>query len=583
MIILGLNAYQADSAACILRDGKLIAAAEEERFRRVRHWSGFPVNAIQYCLEAAGAKISDIDHIALNRDPKANVGQKAISALSKKLSLEKAWERLKNAQPDKDIKLEMMMTYRVRHTAIRAKVHNVEHHLAHLASAYLVSPCDKAAVVSIDDYGDFVSAMWGIGEGGKITVMNRVFFPHSLGLFYLAFTQFLGFTKYGDESKAMHLAANGKPTELSKMENILELCDRGHFKLNLDYFTHHIHGTPMAWDSGEPDIGPVYSELMEKDFGAHRKPGEPVTGHHKNIAASMQAQYEEAFINLLNSARIEAKSHALCLAGGCAMNSMANSLILDRTSFREIYIPPAVSDAGGAIGAAFYVHGQLSKGKREFIMDNACWGPSFNNDEIEALLQSQAENLQKHTCFITMIDDDNKLCKTVAKYVADGCVVGWFQGRMEWGPRALGSRGIIADPRKQEMKLILTSRTGAQGLYQPFTASILLEDASDYFETAYHPDPFMFRICSIKRDMRQQIPAVVHAGGTGRFQTVSASQNQLFSKLIKEFKKITGVPVLINMPFDDDEPTVCKPEEALDRFLRTKMDVLVLGSYIIKR
>jgi len=583
MIILGLNAYHGDSAACIVKDGKLIAAAEEERFRRIRHWSGFPVHAIQYCLDAAGIKISDIDHIALNRDPKANASQKAISVIAKRLSPGLAWERLKKAQQVKDIKMELMMTYRVKHTDIKAKIHHIEHHVAHLASAYLVSPYDKAAVISIDDFGDFVSAMWGIGEGRKITVMDRIFFPHSLGLFYLAFTQFLGFPDYGDENKAMNLAAFGKTTELDKMEKIIELEERGHFKLNLDYFTHHIHGTSMTWDGGEPDIGPVYSDAMEKEFGKPRKSGDPITGQHENIAASMQARYEEAFFYLLNHVREETKLTALCLAGGCAMNSAANGRIFDRTSFRDLYIPPAASDAGGAIGAAYHVYDQVLKESRGFVMDNAFWGPSFGVDEIETLLQSQAENLEKNTCFITMIEDENKLCRTAAKYIADGNVVGWFQHRMEWGPRALGNRSIIVDPRRNDVRDILTSHNmGVRDPSQPFALSILLEKVSEYFENDY-PDPFMLKVNPIKRDKQRLIPAVTHVDGTGRLQTVSKDQNPLYWKLIREFEKITGVPVVLNASFNDSEPIVCKPEEALDRFLRTKMDVLVLGSYIIKR
>jgi len=582
MIILGLNAYHGDSAACIVKDGKLIAAVEEERFRRVKHWAGFPACAIKYCLEAAGIAISDVDHIAINRDPKSHIKEKALSVIAKGLSPGLAINRLKNAQKVRDIKLELMMTFRLKHTDIHAKVHNVEHHIAHLASAFLVSPYKKAALVSVDGFGDFVGAMWGIGEDNRITVMDRVFFPHSLGLFYLAFTQFLGFPKYGDEYKVMGLAAFGKPTESGKMGRVVKLCDKGRFKLGLDYFTHHIKGASMTWDGGEPKIDPVYSELMVQEFGGIRGKKEPITSHHENLASSMQTVYEQAFFNLLNYVYEQTKNPVLCLAGGCAMNSVANGKIFDKTSFKDVYIQPAAGDAGGAIGAAYYVYNQLLHNDRGFVMDNAYWGPSFSEEDIENILQSKSEELEKNTCFITKIEDKNQLCRTAAKYIADGNVVGWFQNRMEWGPRALGNRSIVVDPRRKDMKDILNARIKRRESFRPFAPSVLLEKVGEYFEKDY-PDPFMLKVYPIKKERRRLIPAVTHVDGTGRLQTVSKEENPLYWKLIKEFEKITGIPVVLNTSFNENEPIVCTPQEALDCFLRTKMDVLVLGSYIIKR
>ena len=580
MIILGLNAYHADSAACIIKDGKLICAVEEEKFRRIKHWAGFPAHAIMYCLEAAGIQFPDIDHIALNRDPKAHLGKKAMSVIKKGLSPGLARDRLKSAPKINDIKTELMMTFRLKHSDIPAKVHNVEHHIAHLASAYLVSPYKKAAIVSVDSFGDFVSAMWGIGEDNKIDVMDRIYFPHSLGLFYLAFAQFLGFPKYGDEYKIMGLAAFGKPTELNKMANVIELEEAGRFKLNLDYFTHHIHGTSMTWEGGEPEIGPVYSEAMEREFGGARKKKDPVSKQHENIASSMQAMYEEAFFHLLNHVFERTNTSALCLAGGCAMNSVANGKIFDRTSFKELYIPPAAGDAGGAIGCAYYVYHSLISEHQRFTMHDAYWGPEYTDDAIQKTIDSYADKLKAFQIEKTKDDDD--LCRKAAKQISEGKVVGWFQGRMEWGSRALGNRSIVADPRRDEMKFVLNGRIKRRETFRPFAPSILIEKVGEYFEKVY-PDPFMLKVYPIKSGKRTVIPAVTHVDGTGRLQTVDKFENPLYWNLIHEFEKITGVPIVLNTSFDENEPIICKPEEAIECFLKTKMDVLVLGSYIIKK
>ncbi len=563
-----------------MKDGKLIAAAEEEKFRRVKHWAGFPAHAIMYCLEAAGIQFPDIDHIALNRDPKAHLGKKAMSMIKKGLSPGLAKDRLKNTPKINDIKTELMMTFRLKHTDIPAKVHNVEHHIAHLASAYLVSPYKKAAIVSVDSFGDFVSTMWGIGEDNKIEVMDRIYSPHSLGLFYLAFAQFLGFPKYGDEYKVMGLAAFGKPTELNKMANVIELEEAGRFKLNLDFFTHHIHGTPMTWEGGAPEIGPVYSEAMEKEFGGARKKKDPISKQHENIASSMQAMYEEAFFHLLNHVFEQTNTTALCLAGGCAMNSVANGKIFDRTSFKEVYIPPAPGDAGGAIGCAYYVYHSLISENQRFTMHGAYWGPEYTDDALQKTIDSYADKLKAFQIEKSKNDDD--LCRKAAKYINEGKVVGWFQGRMEWGSRALGNRSIVVDPRRDEMKFVLNERIKRRETFRPFAPSILIEKVGEFFEKEY-PDPFMLKVYPIKSGKRAVIPAVTHVDGTGRLQTVDKFENPLYWNLIHEFEKIAGVPVLLNTSFNENEPIVCKPEEALECFLKTKMDVLVLGSFIIKK
>ncbi|MEO0166095.1 MAG: carbamoyltransferase C-terminal domain-containing protein [candidate division WOR-3 bacterium] len=579
-IILGLNAYHGDSSACIIKDGKLIAAVEEERFRRIKHWAGFPAEAIKYCLSEAKVKIEDIDYIAINRNPKVHFIKKALFALSGSLSPKLVIDRLKNAARVQGIKQVLARELGVDEKNIRAEFYNVEHHIAHLASTFLVSPFKKSAIVSVDGFGDFVGAMWGIGEDKKIKVMDKVFFPHSLGLYYLAFTQYLGFPKYGDEYKVMGLAAYGKPVEIDKMRKIVKLNNNGKFELNLDYFVHHTEGATMTWDGGEPVLGPVFSKKMEQEFGKARKYGEKITSHHENVASSMQAMYEEAFFNLLNYVYEKTKIPVLCLAGGCAMNSVANGKIFDRTPFKEVFIQPAAGDAGGALGAAYYVYNHILENERNFVLKNAYWGPHFEDFEIEQLINKTIKQL--NNCLIVKVSNIDELCQKTAKYIAEGNVVGWFQGRMEWGPRALGNRSILVDPRRPEMKDILNARIKRREPFRPFAPSILLEKVGEYFEKDY-PDPFMIKVYPIKQEKRAVIPAVTHIDGTGRLQTVSKDENPLYWKLIKEFEKLTSVPVLLNTSFNENEPIVCKPEEALDCFLRTKMDILVLGKFIIKK
>jgi len=582
MIILGLNAYHGDSSACIVIDGKLIAAAEEERFRRIKHWAGFPTEAIKYCLNEANVKVEDIDYIAVNRNPNANLLKKALFAFSKHPSLDLVKDRLKNASRVRDIKTVLSSEFGVLSGNIKAKIHHIEHHVAHLGSTFFVSPFDKAAVVSVDGFGDFVGAMWGRGEGSKLEVEDRVFFPHSLGLFYLALTQYLGFPKYGDEYKVMGLSSYGEPAYLDRMKKIVKLDTNGKFKLNLDYFIHHSEGVTMTWEAGEPQMGSVYSREMEKSFGPARRKDAPITREHENIAASMQAMYEEAFFHLLNYVYTMTKIPILCLAGGCAMNSVANGKIFDKTPFQEVYIQAAAGDAGGAIGAAYYVWNQVLGNKRDFVMDTAYWGPQFSDAELSYELRVMSEELNKQKCIARKIDSQDELCKLTAKEVAEGKVVGWFQGRMEWGPRALGNRSIVVDPRKADMKDILNARIKRREPFRPFAPSILLEKTGEYFEKDY-PDPFMIKVYPIRPEKRSVIPAVTHVDGSGRLQTVRREDNPLYWQLIKEFENITGVPVVLNTSFNENEPIVCKPREALDCFLRTKMDVLVLGNFFITR
>ena len=582
MIILGLNAFHGDSSACLVIDGQLVAAAEEERFRRIKHWAGLPTESIQYCLYAAGLSMRDVDHIAINRNPAANAFRKAIFALSRKFDLAAVADRLKNASKVRGVREDIAIALGVPTSEISAQVHNIEHHLAHLASAFFVSPYREAAVVSVDGFGDFASTAWGVGQESRIDIKQRTHFPHSLGLFYLALTQYLGFPNYGDEYKVMGLAPYGRATEMSKMRQVVRLLADGRFELNLDYFLHHSDGVAMTWDNGEPTVGPVFSSMLEELFGPARKKNEPLTSHHWDIAASTQGMYEEALFHLLEYAHRKTKVSTLALAGGCAMNSVANGKIFDRSKFTEVYIQSAPGDAGGAIGAAYALWNQELGRPRAFEMKHAYWGPEFTREEIEVLLRLRVTELDAQVCCVKYVPNESELYARTAQAIADGKVIGWFQGRMEWGPRALGNRSILGDPRRADMKDILNIKIKRRESFRPFAPSILREYVKEWFETDYDV-PFMLQVFQIVERKRSEIPAVTHVNGSGRLQTVTKEQNQRYYSLIEAFRSLTDVPMLLNTSFNENEPVVCRPAEALDCFLRTKMDVLVIGDYFIER
>lgn len=582
MIILGLNAYHGDSAACIVIDGKLVAAAEEERFTRIKHWAGLPVNSVKYCLAEAGVALEDVDYIAVNRDPKANIMKKALYAVSRRPSPGLIKDRLKNAARITDIKTALRNSLGAGSAQIKAAVYNVEHHLAHLASSFYVSPFEQAAAVSVDGFGDFIGAMWGTARDNRIDVARRIFFPHSLGLYYLAFTQYLGFLNYGDEYKVMGLAAYGEPKYMDEMRRIVKTAGKGTFSLDLEYFVHHLTGAAMTWEGGGPRMEPVYSKKMEKLLGAARRRDEEISQRHKDIAASLQKRYEEVFFHILDHVQKETGLSCLVLAGGCAMNSLANGKIFHDTAFRDVYIQPAAGDAGGAIGAAYYVWHQVLGKKRSFVLERAYFGPEFDNEEISELLKKESDRLRQQKCVVEKINDLEVLCRKTARAVSEGKVAGWFQGRMEWGPRALGNRSIVCDPRRGDMKEILNLKIKRRESFRPFAPSIHLETVSNYFEISY-PDPFMLKVYKIREEKRALIPAVTHVDGTGRLQTVRKEDNPRYWHLIEEFRKITGVPLVLNTSFNENEPIVCRPGEALECFLRTRMDILVLNDFFIER
>jgi carbamoyltransferase len=581
MLILGLNAFHADASACLVRDGVLIAAAEEERFRRVKHWAGFPSEAIKWSLEEAGAKVGDIDFVAINQDSRANMWKRA--------------EFLVRSRPDMAAIVDKYRVRKERKAAdaflaelfpgetFRGKVVPVEHHLAHLSSAFHVSPFEQAVVVSVDGFGDFASSAWGFGGGTKIDVTARVHFPHSLGIFYQAMTQYLGFPNYGDEYKVMGLAPYGNPTRVSEVRKLLNYSPDGRFRLQTDYFRHHREFTPYQWDNGSPVFGDLFSSELIELLGPRRGRDEPVEQSHRDLARSTQVVYEEVFFNLIEAARAQSGLTSLALAGGCANNSVANGKVRRNTPFKHVYVHAAPGDAGGAIGAAFVVWHDEG-GERKFVMDHAYWGPGFSDAEHDVLIEERSEEIALAGCTCEAFSevDEDVLCARVAQAVADGKVVGWFQGRMEWGPRALGNRSIVCDPRRADMKEILNAKIKRRESFRPFAPSVLEEHVSDWFEED-DAVPFMMQVFQIRQDKRATLPAVTHVDGSGRLQTVSRKTNPKYARLIDAFYKLTGVPMVLNTSFNENEPVVCRPSEALDCFLRTKMDVLVLGNRLVER
>ncbi len=591
--VLGINAFHGDSAACLVRDGELVCAVEEERFRRVKHWAGFPLEAIRYCLQEAGVGLADIRHVAVNQDSKANLWKKVGYLLSRRPELSLVMDRIRNKRERAQVDEELERCFPGER--FRGEVHEVEHHLAHLGSAFLVSPFERAVAVSVDGFGDFASAAWGVGEGRSVEVDERVYFPHSLGIFYQAMTQYLGFPHYGDEYKVMGLAPYGEPRFIGEMREIVRPLSDGSFKLNLDYFRHHREKVDYEWDNGEPVVGALFSPKLEVLLGPARNKDEELTQRYRDVARSVQAMYEEAFFNLLNRLHDRYKLDSLVLAGGCAMNSVANGKVYRNTPFRRLYVQSAAGDAGGAIGAAFVVwHRSQKEGSRQhrpepqkqtdgrFVMDHAFWGPEFGSEQIAAILRNAQVELQEKGCVVQEVRDEMALCGRTAEAIAEGKVVGWFQGRMEWGPRALGNRSIVCDPRRADIKDILNSKIKRRESFRPFAPSILREAVAEWFETD-DDVPFMTQAYQVRPEKRALIPAVTHVDGSGRLQTVTRGANPLYYRLIDAFRALTGVPVVLNTSFNENEPIVCRPEEALDCFLRTRMDWLVLGNRIVSR
>ncbi len=579
-VVLGLNAFHGDSSACILQDGKLVAAVEEERINRIKHWSGFPVEAIRYCLDEAGLKLGDVDDVAINRNPTANKVRRAMYALFKRPSLKLILNRLANIKRVKGYSEVLANAFPGQ--TLNAKFHYIEHHLAHLASAYNVSNFDEAVCLSVDGFGDFSSSAWGMGRNHQIDIDGRVYFPHSLGIFYSAITQHIGFPYYGDEYKVMGLAPYGETKYMKEMRDIVKVQTDGSFELNLKYFRHHRENVHYTWDNCAPEIGILYSDELNELLGPPRQKGEELRQKHKDYARSAQAMYEEAFFAMLQSLHAKYKCDNLAMSGGCAMNSVANGKVYLNSPFKQMYLPAAAGDAGGAIGSAYTVWHQLNPSAGREYMAHAYIGPSSNGTEIEDLIRENDAKLKEENCEVVQLSDEGELCKRTAEAISEGGVIGWYQGRLEWGPRALGNRSILGDPRRADMKDILNQKIKRRESFRPFAPSILREEVTNWFEQD-DDVPFMMEVFQFKEDKRAKVPAVCHADNSGRLQTVHKDTNPRYHRLITTFQKMTGVPIVLNTSFNENEPVVCKPQEAMDCFLRTKMDVLVLGDWFICR
>ena len=579
MNILGINAYHGNASAAVVCDGRLVAAVEEERFNRVKYAAGFPAQAIRYCLKEAGLKLEEIDHVAVPRNPYARLGTKLFYALRMPSF---ARGRAKVLAKFTGVREALAAAFDSDPKTIAAEFHRVEHHQAHLASAFFVSPFERTALLSADGLGDFASTMWGSGSGNRMDIADAIAFPHSLGLYYTAVTQYLGFLKFGDEYKVMGLAAYGEPERLEAFRDIVRFDasgSRNGFRLGLDYFVHHRTGPEMSWAEADktPTLGKLFSAEMSRRLGAARGAEEPLEQRHRNLAASLQARLEEVYLGMLGKLAKATGLKSICLAGGVAFNCVANGKIFESTPFEQVFVQPAAGDGGLAVGAAYYVwHQKLGK-PRSFVMDHAYWGPNFSAAEIRAAIE--ASGIEREGYSVTELAEQ-ELARRAAAIIVDGKILGWFQGRAEWGPRALGNRSIVADPRRADMKDILNRRIKHREIFRPFAPSILAEATGEWFAKS-HPSPFMTLAYAVRPEKRALIPAPTHVDGTGRLQTVTKEANPRYHALISAFRDLTGVPVVLNTSFNDNEPIVCRPEEAIDCFLRTKMDALVLGDFLV--
>lgn len=578
-VIVGINAYHADSSACLLKDGRLIAAAEEERFVRIKHWAGLPVHALRYCLREGGIELSDVEIIAINTDPGANILRKLVYTTFRRPDWKLLADRLRNLRKRRSIIKGLETAFGGKR--FRGEVHAVEHHLAHMASSFFASPFDRAGVLSVDGFGDFSSTRWGIGEGARIEASAGVYFPHSLGIYYETITHFLGFKRYGDEYKVMGLAPYGRDTFRTEMERLVSLKTGGRFELDLSFFSHHEGRAIVKWEDCEPVAEDYFTSAFLELLGKPREPAAPILRRHMDIARSTQAMYERAIFHTLRELHDRCGSENLVLSGGCAFNSVANGKIYANTPFGRMFVQPAAGDAGGALGAALHAWHVLLGKSRTFMMQHAYWGPEFAEPQLLQALENRRNELRDATCEWRRLET-KELTKQVARCLAKGSVVGWFQGRMEWGPRALGNRSILADPRRPDMRDILNEKIKRRESFRPFAPSVLREHVFDWFEVD-DDVPFMMKVFKVREDRRAEVAAVVHVDGSGRLQTVEEHQNPSFYRLINDFYELTGVPMLLNTSFNENEPIVHSPDEAIDCFLRTDMDELVLGNYLVSR
>ena len=556
MNILGINSFSHDTAAALLQDGRPVAFVEEERFNRQKHTKAFPDDAIDFCLRTAGIGMNDVDVVAFGHRAGLDYARGALDALKR---MPKGTKRLA-AQTYVDLNLAKKQRDFARRWAFRGRVVNVGHHDAHAASAYFASGFDEAAVLTLDRGGDFISTTMAWGRASRLTPLRDVRNPHSLGEIYTAITAWLGFHPNADEGKVMGLAPYGTDSYVDAFRDFVRLTPDGLFRVNLDWFGYHLEAQPL-------------SRRFLRKFGPPRVPESNITPHHKNAAFAVQAITEETALHLARALHSLTGSGNLAVAGGVGLNSVMNARLLAETPFEHLFIQPAAGDAGNALGAALHVWHQMLGRPRDWRMDHAFFGPEYSAADFKEILSS------RKIPFREVVDAPAE----AAQLLSRSRIVGWFQGKAEVGPRALGGRSILADPRRPEMKDIVNAEVKHREAFRPFAPSVLHERGAEYFE-GYYPNPFMLLVLPIRPDKWDVIPAVTHVDGTGRIQSVIEDGNPVYHRLIREFEARTGVPVVLNTSFNlRGEPIVHRPEEALADFLNTGMDALFLGPLLVEK
>ncbi|MEO7793284.1 MAG: carbamoyltransferase C-terminal domain-containing protein [Thermoanaerobaculia bacterium] len=573
-VILGLNAYHPGASAALVVDGVPLAAVAEERLNRIKYYGNFPARAVRLCLEMAGLELSDVDAVAVGRDSSANVARKVEYTLRHPSKLLNLLQIRSKATRLDDLPTVLASECGVERGALRFAVHHVEHHLAHTASAYFSSPWEHSAGITVDGSGDFVTCLMSECEGAAIKPVHRIYVPHSLGSFYTAVCQYIGFGCYGDEGKVMGLAPLGSDRYADFFEELVTFTARG-FELDARSFLPFGDNQGIRLDErGELAIDHLYTDRFPERFGAARQPEGEITDRDRDLAFGLQQRFEAAYMHLLNELHRLVPSERVALAGGCALNSVANGKLFDQTPFRETEIHPAAGDEGLALGAALYASNVLLGEGKRWRMTSAALGPEYGAPRIARALTAAGLDAQP-------LERDELLHQTAIE-IASGKVVGWFQGRMEWGPRALGHRSILAHPGLPTMKATLNSRIKHRESFRPFAPSVLAHRQCEIFEQS-HPSPYMTHVYKIRSAWRERLCAVNHVDDTGRLQTVSREQNPLYFDLIAACERLTGLPVVLNTSFNENEPIVCEPEEAIDCFRRTRMDVLAIGPYLCRK
>ena len=573
-LILGINAYHPDASACILQDGRLVAAVAEERLgKRFKHIAGFPAQAIRRVLQMAGASVKDVDYVAIGHDSNANKAAKIRRVLTNPARSAKAVRSFLNRRSRfESLGDQVAAACEVGRADCRFQQIDVEHHIAHLASSFFSSPFDSAAGMSYDGSGDFVSTMTAKCEGNKITPLKRFYVPNSLGYLYTALCQFIGFDHFGEEYKVMGLAAYGQPMFVDILWDVVDKRGKGGYKLD-ERFIRTSGGTfeECINEKGEIVLSQMFTDELVARLGEPRKRGDELTRRHKDIAASCQSYFEELVLRLLAALHEKMPTTNLVTAGGCALNGVCNSRILRETPFKKSYIQCAASDDGTAIGAALYVWNSILKMPRSPVVDHASWGPEYSVAECETAMKAAGLAYERF--------DGDALYQRGAAHLKSGHVMGWYQGRSEWGPRALGNRSIVANPGWPGMKDLINAKIKRREAFRPFAPSILADRVPDYFEQDVE-SPFMMHVVKIREEKRTELAAVCHEDFTGRLHTVKRSQNEKYYDLIREFAAQSGTPVVLNTSFNENEPIVDTPEQAIACYVRTDMDALCLGPFV---